>query len=338
MVRNTRRAAGVDAPDLIPDRQPRGGVQPGRRLVEEQHLGRVHQRTGEVEAALHPARIRLGPAFGRVVQPDELQQLGRRGDPALTGDPVETALQLEQLPPASGPDRDRSPAAPRRCAGAPRRRRPTTSSPATEALPAVGGSSVHSIRTVVVLPAPLGPRKPNTSPCETVRSMSRTASIPPLNVRRSDRAAMAASSGSGVSVALESSFGGFDYGSATGWNGWLVAGPRDETARRRRNSSGRPRFDADFCEGPAGPGTLVTVRRLPESPILACSYPPRARGAFPSLGWAALGVLAFSFTFPATALGRARVRRAARRRRPLGDRRRDCRRLSATAARATPAA
>ena len=36
--------------------------------------------------------------------------------------------------------------------------------PATVAEPEVGASSVPSVRTVVVFPAPLGPRKPNTSP------------------------------------------------------------------------------------------------------------------------------------------------------------------------------
>ena len=36
----------------------------------------------------------------------------------------------------------------------------TTSKPATEASPLVGASSVQSIRTVVDLPAPFGPRKP----------------------------------------------------------------------------------------------------------------------------------------------------------------------------------
>ena len=36
--------------------------------------------------------------------------------------------------------------------------------PATVADPEVGAISVPSVRTVVVLPAPLGPRKPNTSP------------------------------------------------------------------------------------------------------------------------------------------------------------------------------
>ena len=36
--------------------------------------------------------------------------------------------------------------------------------PATVAEPDVGVSSVPRVRTVVVFPAPFGPRKPNTSP------------------------------------------------------------------------------------------------------------------------------------------------------------------------------
>jgi hypothetical protein len=36
--------------------------------------------------------------------------------------------------------------------------------PATVAEPDVGAMSVPSVRTVVVLPAPFGPRKPKTSP------------------------------------------------------------------------------------------------------------------------------------------------------------------------------
>src|SRR4051812_47105075 len=63
--------------------------------------------------------------------------------------------------------------------------------PPPPALPPVGGSSVQSIRTVVVLPAPFGPRKPKTSPAATSRSIPRTASTPPLKVRTSARASMA---------------------------------------------------------------------------------------------------------------------------------------------------
>src|SRR3954470_3975417 len=67
----------------------------------------------------------------------------------------------------------------------------TTSRSATRALPDVGGRSVHSIRTAVVLPAPLGPRTPNTTPGSMVRSSERTASMPPLKLRVRARASMA---------------------------------------------------------------------------------------------------------------------------------------------------
>src|SRR5436305_10396052 len=51
----------------------------------------------------------------------------------------------------------------------------TTSCPATVAQPSVGLTSVHSMLIVVVFPAPLGPRKPNTSPAATSNSTPRTA-------------------------------------------------------------------------------------------------------------------------------------------------------------------
>src|SRR5450759_1346593 len=44
--------------------------------------------------------------------------------------------------------------------------------PKTLALPEVGRMRSSSVRIVVVLPAPFGPRKPNTSPCPTARSTS----------------------------------------------------------------------------------------------------------------------------------------------------------------------
>src|SRR5215217_4085069 len=52
----------------------------------------------------------------------------------------------------------------------------TTSWPATSARPFVGLASVHSMLIVVVLPAPLGPRKPKTSPASTSKLTPRTAS------------------------------------------------------------------------------------------------------------------------------------------------------------------
>src|ERR1700751_1696370 len=55
----------------------------------------------------------------------------------------------------------------------------TTSWPATRATPEVGLASVHSMLIVVVLPAPLGPRKPNTSPVATSKLTPRTACTSP---------------------------------------------------------------------------------------------------------------------------------------------------------------
>ena len=58
-------------------------------------------------------------------------------------------------------------------------RSPTTSNPATRADPAVGAASVQSILMVVDLPAPFGPRKPNTSPGATSKETPSTAvSVP----------------------------------------------------------------------------------------------------------------------------------------------------------------
>jgi hypothetical protein len=51
--------------------------------------------------------------------------------------------------------------------------------PATIAVPEVGAMRVPKARTVVVLPAPLGPRKPKTSPYPTVNDTSSNATRAP---------------------------------------------------------------------------------------------------------------------------------------------------------------
>src|SRR5215207_2869946 len=58
--------------------------------------------------------------------------------------------------------------------------------PPTDAAPAEGASRVPSVRTMVVLPAPLGPRNPNTSPCATSKETSSKAMRSP---NRFDRCA-----------------------------------------------------------------------------------------------------------------------------------------------------
>ncbi len=51
--------------------------------------------------------------------------------------------------------------------------------PATRATPSSGRSSVESIRTIVVFPAPFGPSSPKTDPAVTVRSTWSTAVCSP---------------------------------------------------------------------------------------------------------------------------------------------------------------
>jgi hypothetical protein len=60
----------------------------------------------------------------------------------------------------------------------------TTSWPATLAVPRVGFISVQSMLIVVDLPAPLGPRNPNTSPVATSKSTPRTASTSSKDLTR----------------------------------------------------------------------------------------------------------------------------------------------------------
>src|SRR5260370_14364828 len=52
-----------------------------------------------------------------------------------------------------------------------------TSRPATEAVPDVGGRKHVSMRIVVVLPAPFGPRKPTICPFSTSNEMWSTAVV-----------------------------------------------------------------------------------------------------------------------------------------------------------------
>src|SRR3712207_6062556 len=60
-----------------------------------------------------------------------------------------------------------------------------TSKPLTRAAPDVGLASVQSTLMVVLLPAPLGPRNPKTSPGGTVNDTPRTASTSPYDLTRS---------------------------------------------------------------------------------------------------------------------------------------------------------
>ena len=138
----------------------------------------MYERGREVEPALHAAGVALDHPVRRVLELDQRQQLPR----ALLGlgraEAEQAPVQDEQL--AAGLarveagllERDADPAA-----GA------VGIAGDVDArdlgVTAVIDSSVVSMRTVVDLPAPLGPRKPKISPVRIRRSTPRTASTVP---------------------------------------------------------------------------------------------------------------------------------------------------------------
>ena len=86
--------------DVVPEIGPVLRIEPRARLVQEQHLGLVHDPERDVEPSALPAGIGLDPAVRELVQVEDLHQLLRprahRGQVA----PVETPLEDEVL--ASG--------------------------------------------------------------------------------------------------------------------------------------------------------------------------------------------------------------------------------------------
>ncbi len=89
----------VEALHLLPDAGPADGVEPGGRLVEEQHVGVVHERGREVEAPAHAPRVGRDAAVERVTEVDERPQLDQALLDLGAVEPVELPLQAEQFEP-----------------------------------------------------------------------------------------------------------------------------------------------------------------------------------------------------------------------------------------------
>ncbi len=147
------------APHLGP--APR--VEPGRRLVQEEHPGVDDQARGQVEPAPHAAAVLLDRLAAGVGEPEPLQQLvGPLARPA--------GPRWYSRPNISRFCRPLSSSSTAACwPSSPIRRRTSaglrTHVEAGDLGPAPScRSSVDSIRTAVVLPAPLGPSTPCTTP------------------------------------------------------------------------------------------------------------------------------------------------------------------------------
>ena len=75
MVSSSGRAAGDQLLDQRPHLEATAGIEPGRRLVEEQHRRGGDQAGGEIEPAPHAAGVGLDDAAGCVGQAEPLKKL-----------------------------------------------------------------------------------------------------------------------------------------------------------------------------------------------------------------------------------------------------------------------
>ena len=133
-----------------------GRVETVGRLVEDQHLRVAEQRRGQPEALAHAERVAADPAVRVGGQADLVEDLvdprGREpGEPR--GDPQVVAARAAGVEAGRLQHRADDPAGLAQVGVA---------APPISASPAVGRTSPSSIRSVVVLPAPFGPRNPVT--------------------------------------------------------------------------------------------------------------------------------------------------------------------------------
>ena len=165
--------------DRIPQLDPAARVKTGGRLVEQQQPRRPDEARAEVEPAAHAARVRAREPVGVLDQPELLEhgagaRLRGRGGSVRTGGRPSRGSRARSSPARSPRTarRARSPAAPR---PDPWRRRGRRRS----SVPESARSSVATVRTNVVLPAPFGPSTATTCPASAVRSRPSRATVLP---------------------------------------------------------------------------------------------------------------------------------------------------------------
>jgi hypothetical protein len=145
------------------------GVEPVRWLIEDEDPRVADQRAREAEPLAHSEREPAGTPVGGAVEfdePEELVDAGRR-DAGFGGEHAQMARRALRAGWAVA-----SSMAPTTRSGA---ASVAYGLPSMVALPAVGVTSPSSERSVVVLPEPLGPRKPVTVPLWTANVRSSTA-------------------------------------------------------------------------------------------------------------------------------------------------------------------
>ena len=155
--------------------------QPQRGLVEQQHSRLGHQRAGDRQLLLLAAREQSGLAVAEFVHDrkqglDELEVGVARRSPAR-GRPARAAGSR----PRSGRGRCAGPPEPARCPSgrSARSARRAPSGPRTGSIRGSTGRAPITACSSVLLPAPLGPTSPTTSPAAMLSDAPRSAGTAP---------------------------------------------------------------------------------------------------------------------------------------------------------------
>ena len=135
------------------------GIQPVDRLVEQQHVRVAEQRRRDAEPLPHAEREAAHPLVRDGLEADEVDHLVDPGDRQPVG--LRERPQVGGARCAPGAGLRGSMSAPTRRMGC---RSDRYGRPSTVAVPEVGRVRPRTQRIVVVLPDPLGPRKPVTRP------------------------------------------------------------------------------------------------------------------------------------------------------------------------------
>ena len=178
------RALRDAALDRLPEREPAARVEPGGRLVEEQHRRAEHERGGEVEPAAHAAGVGLRRPLGGLGELEALEQLAARARARPRGACGRAGRPSRGSRSRSGSRRPRRTARRARSWRAARRRRARRRARRPARCPPSASSRVARIRTAVVLPAPLGPSRPSTLPVRAAKSTPQSARTEPYDFSR----------------------------------------------------------------------------------------------------------------------------------------------------------
>ena len=183
-LRNTVVPARAQLADDVAHQRPAERIEPRRGLVEEHQLAARSPAPGRARSRCSMPLLYSRSLRSRGVEQVDAreQRLGARVERALAGMPEQPAVEAQQL--AAG-----EPVLEAEVLGQEARRVARARAVADRraeqrrARPRSAVTSPSSILSEVVLPAPLGPRKPKTSPRRTDRERSATASFAPKRLR-----------------------------------------------------------------------------------------------------------------------------------------------------------